>query len=116
MKLPIIAACALALAAMATTATAAPRRAQCEVMTDGQSWTGPCLFSPEGGGSFSISRPGERPFPGGYGVISVTLTEPGEAEVSGLTRGGINSRWGEASRSRRQPACWVGADFRVCAR
>jgi hypothetical protein len=113
MKTAAIFAGALALAALATAAEARPAR--CTVVMDGRAWSGPCNFLPEGGGSFSITRPGEREFPGQYGVISVTLVGRGVAEVRGLTRGGINSRLGEATRSRRQPACWDGDDFRICA-
>ena len=116
MKAFLIAASVLALGAVATTsAEARPRAASCTVEVDGRSWSGPCVFESERGGSFSISRPGQRYFPGGYGVISLTLYGRGVAEVRGLTRGGINSRWGEARRSNRDRACWVGDDFRVCA-
>ena len=48
--------------------------------------------------------------------VSVLIMAPGEAEVRGLTAHGINSRWGPAKRSAQDAACWVGADFRICAR
>ncbi len=44
-------------------------------------------------------------------LISVTEIDPGTAEVSGLTKDGINSRWGEA---RFDGKCWSGDDFRIC--
>lgn len=47
---------------------------------------------------------------------SVDIVETNQAEVRGLTSKGINSRWGEAKRSRKQPSCWVGEDFKVCAK
>jgi len=46
--------------------------------------------------------------------ISVFIVRPGIAEVRGLTAQGINARWGEARRSARDRACWVGADFSIC--
>lgn len=78
-----------------------------------------CDFTPDGrDGSFGLSARG-----GGQGmlfgniqVVSVTVIEPGLAEVRGLTRDGINSRWGTARRSQRDGACWQGDDFRICAR
>ena len=48
--------------------------------------------------------------------VSVFIVAPGEAEVRGLTVHGINSRWGPAKRSTQDAACWMGADFRICAR
>ena len=46
-------------------------------------------------------------------ILSVSIVEisRGTAEVSGVTRDGINSRWGQA---RRDGACWSGEDFRIC--
>lgn len=78
-----------------------------------------CDFAPDGrDGSFTLSPRG-----GGQGalfgsilMVSVSVIEPGLAEVRGLTRDGINSRWGTARRSPRDGACWQGSDFRVCAR
>ncbi len=48
-------------------------------------------------------------------ILSVSLVEmsPETAEVSGLTKSGINSRWG---RARRDGDCWSGEDFRICIR
>ncbi len=104
----------LALSA-ATAAPSAVRTARCVVHSNGAPvWRGPCRFIPDTGGSFAI-EPVRGRFPGGISDISVSLTGPGEAEVRGLTRDGINSRWGEAHRSRRDPACWDGEDFSICA-
>ena len=44
-------------------------------------------------------------------TVSIVETGPGTAEVSGLTQGGINSRWGE---TKRDGTCWSGEDFRIC--
>ena len=108
----MLAAAAFGLFLVATPAAARPAR--CVVQSAGApAWRGPCDFLAERGGSFTI-QPLRGRFPGGIGDISVSLTGPGTAEVRGLTRDGINSRWGEARRSRRDPACWVGEDFSIC--
>ncbi len=93
------------------------REARCRI-TEGRrvTYSGPCDFSPDGrDGSFSLAS--RRPQ--GYllkeiSVLSVSMVAPGVGEVRGLTSAGINSRWGEARRSQRDPACWVGSDFQVC--
>jgi len=104
----------LTLLAIAAPAWAAPRPARCVIASaESATWRGPCLFLAEGNGSFSIS-PRRGDFSDGIGVISVSIIRPGVAEVRGLTADGINSRWGEARRSRRDRACWVGEDFSVC--
>ncbi|MCC2097836.1 MAG: hypothetical protein KDJ29_13140, partial [Hyphomicrobiales bacterium] len=75
-----------------------------------------CDFQPEGrNGSFILSgRGGRGSLMPGIISVSVSVFEPGVAEVRGLTRQGINSRWGEARRSGADRACWAGSDFRVC--
>ena len=94
------------------------RDARCSI-TEGRriTFSGPCDFSPDGrDGSFSLSS--RRPqvyLLKEISVLSISIIEPGVAEVRGLTSAGINSRWGEARRSQRDPACWVGSDFQVCA-
>lgn len=97
-------------------ATAAEARpARCVIASAGnQTWRGPCDFQAEQGGSFSVS-PMRGSFPGGISDISVSMVGGGVAEVRGLTSRGINSRWGEARRSSRDRACWIGSDFSVCA-
>jgi len=108
----MLAAAAFGLFFAATPALARPAR--CVVQSAGApTWRGACNFIPDRGGSFAID-PARGRFPGGVSDISVSLVSPGVAEVRGLTRDGINSRWGEARRSRRDPACWVGEDFSVC--
>ncbi len=73
-----------------------------------------CIFEQFGGnGSFSIQAPSG--LIANQEVISVYITQPGVAQVRGLTTGGINSRWGEAIRSQSDRACWVGSDFTICA-
>lgn len=73
-----------------------------------------CIFKQFGGnGSFSLSAKSGLIY--GREVITVAIIESGVAEVRGLTTAGINSRWGEARRSKSDKACWVGDDFTICA-
>ena len=105
---------ALAPVALFAATAAEARPARCVVSSAGTpTYRGPCDFLAERGGSFSIS-PARGAFPGGISDISVSLIAPGVAEVRGLTSGGINSRWGEARRSSRDRACWIGEDFSIC--
>ena len=102
------------LAALAFPAAAEVRSARCVVQSAGAPiWRGPCDFVPDRDGSFGI-QPLRGRFPGGISDISVGIIAPGVAEVRGLTPAGINSRWGEARRSRRDKACWAGEGFRIC--
>jgi len=75
-----------------------------------------CDFQPEGrNGAFVLAGRNNRgALMPGIISVSVSVFESGKAEVRGLTRNGVNSRWGEARRSSRDRACWVGVDFRVC--
>lgn len=98
-------------------ALAGGKTARCEIISGAKvEFSGKCQFQPEGDGSFSLSLADEKPLYGGIAMVSVYVVESGVAEVRGLTTEGINSRWGEARRSERDKACWVGADFKVCAR
>jgi hypothetical protein len=108
----------LALAAFGIAALAAApaeaRTARCVVESAGEpTWRGACNFFAERGGSFSVT-PLRGRFGEGISDISVSIISPGIAEVRGLTTDGINSRWGETRRSRRDRACWVGEDFSIC--
>lgn len=77
-------------------------------------FSGNCIFEQfDGNGSFSIESPSGLIV--GNSLISVSIIQPGIAEVRGLTTNGINSRWGEARRSDLDTACWVGSDFTICA-
>jgi len=116
MKTLVLAGLALTAAAAltATAASAKPRAARCVIDAAGAPrWSGSCQFQAERGGSFTVMPP-RGSFQNGVSAISVAIVRPGLAEVRGLTRGGVNSRWGEATRSRRDRACWVGSDFSVC--
>jgi hypothetical protein len=89
----------------------------CEIYSGGKvAFKGKCLYLPEAGGSFSLSNFNEKPLFEAVEIVSVTIVEKGVAEVRGLTSNGNNSRWGEATRSQKDKACWVGADFKICAR
>lgn len=107
---------AVAAATLAVSASAEPRQARCVINSAGApQYRGPCMFEAGPRGSFTVMPARRRSFPGGVGSISVWMTGRGTAEVRGLTSDGINSRWGTATRSRRDRACWVGSDFSVCA-
>ena len=107
---------ALAVLTVAVSAAEAkPREASCVIKSSGAAgYRGPCRFRPEERGSFTIEPAGRRAFGNGVTSISASMVSPGLAEVRGLTRDGINSRWGEARRSKRDRACWVGSDFSIC--
>ena len=93
---------------------AVARPAKCVVNGNGMTpYRGTCKFTPDAGGSFAIEPIGKPGFDG-VTSISVAIVSPGVADVRGLTRDGINSRWGEAARSKADPACWVGSDFKIC--
>jgi hypothetical protein len=107
---------ALPLSAAAQTSG---KLATCRIESGGKvELSGKCRFIPEGrGGSFSLAHAdGRKPLYGTILSVTVSVVSPGVAEVRGLTRDGINSRWGEARRSNQDRACWAGSDFRICAR
>jgi hypothetical protein len=110
-----IALASILIAAGFTAAPAQAKVARCVIDSEGTSYRGPCQYNVARGGTFTLSPARGRSF--GEGVVSVTVyvTGRGVADVRGLTRDGINSRWGRAVRSRRDNACWTGDDFSVCA-
>ena len=90
--------------------------AQCLIKQSGvTTYAGDCAFHLERGGSFSIRRSDDEPIQPGVTDISVSIVSPGVAEVRGLTTDGANSRWGAATRSTVDGACWTGSDFEICA-
>jgi hypothetical protein len=112
---PILFAAAVSAAAFLFPAAAEARPARCVIAAAGApEWRGACDFQAERGGSFTVIPPDGRSFANGVGAISLQVVEPGLGDVRGLTRDGINSRWGEARRSTRDRACWIGADFSLC--
>jgi hypothetical protein len=108
----------IALAALtAGGAQGADRNVQCRVQSGGKvQFNGTCRFGSEAGGSFTLENVDRnKPLFEQVLVMSVAIVSPSVAEVRGLTRDGINSRWGEARRSTRDSACWEGSDFTICA-
>ncbi|MDP3555207.1 hypothetical protein [Methylocystis sp.] len=93
---------------------AAARPAKCVVLGNGMTpYRGTCNFMPDDGGSFAVEPIGKSGFDS-VTMVSVAIMSPGVAQVRGLTRDGISSLWGEAKRSKADPACWVGSDFKIC--
>lgn len=99
-----------------STASASAANARCIIsQKDSVSeYAGPCEFWEGQHGSFHVApQPLSRDMLGTMG-ISVYIVHPGEAQVRGLSRDGVNSFWGVAIRSKREPACWVSVDFTLC--
>ncbi len=94
------------------------KSAMCTIESNGVvEFHGYCEFESERGGSFSIADyDPNKPLFGTIMSVSLYVVGQGVGDVRGLTRDGINSRWGEAQRSQRDPACWIGSDFKICAR
>lgn len=117
---------AAAAAALVSAALAAACMAQgkarlvdCRVESDGKvQVSGKCRFIPDEGGSFTLEHadPKRTVFFGEIMSVTVSVVSAGVAEVRGLTRQGVNSRWGEARRMTNDRACWQGSDFKICAR
>jgi hypothetical protein len=113
--MPAILLAAVAPLALLAAAPAKPRTARCVItVPETPAYRGPCRFLAEADGSFSVDPVGRRTFFPDIGSIGLGIVRPDVGEVRGLTTNGINSRWGEARRSRRDRACWDGADFRIC--
>lgn len=95
--------------------TVSAKTANCEVVEQGKTtFNGKCNFKSFDGGSFYITNINQnKPLVRSVMNISVNIIEKGVAEVYGSLKGGNNSRWGQAKRSG---ACWIGSDFKVCAR
>ncbi len=93
------------------------KSARCVITSaSGPVYSGPCIFTPEGKGGFTLTSVRPQGHLGETLVaVTVEVTGPGEAFVRGMEEGYPNSAWGDAKRSRQDPACWVGADFRICA-
>ena len=98
-----------------TQSTQTEIRAECKITEGREVLRGPCLFESFEDGSFYVVTDEILGLSDVISSISVTVMEQGFAEVRGLTKDGINSRWGPAQRSTTDTACWTGADFEVCA-
>ena len=119
----ILAAAAASVLAISAAGSAAAesksRLVDCRIESEGKvQVNGKCRFTPDEGGSFALEHadPKRTIFFGEITTVSVSVISPGVAEVRGLTRQGINSRWGEARRMANDRACWQGSDFKICAR
>ncbi len=100
--------------AMTTKVNAKPAKCVIE-KGDDVVFSGGCEFEmSDNNGSFFLRQLNEDIIPS-ITSISVYITDPGIAYVSGLTVNGNNSRWGTAKRSIKDSACWVGSDFTICA-
>jgi hypothetical protein len=116
MALAVFAAAALGLIA----APAMAKIARCDIRTSDGSYAAQCVFTPTGGGSFSIGPMGRDDFfahaKADPGIVEIEVQVQGShADVRGVTSDGVDSYWGPAARSTKDPACWVGADFSICA-
>ena len=105
----------LATAASTVALPASAKTARCVIQSEGGSYRGPCSYSVQRGGTFTVKPIGRRFILPGVMMVTVFVDRDGSAEVSGLTGAGVNSRWGSATRSRHDSACWVGEGFSVCA-
>lgn len=105
----------LAIAAGLAAMPASAKTARCVIRSEGGSYRGPCSYSVQRGGTFTVKPIGHRFLMPGVMMVTVFVDRDGYADVSGLTGAGVNSRWGQATRSRRDTACWVGDGFSVCA-
>ena len=92
-----------------------PKQAKCKITTGGDVLKGPCMFESDETGSFYVDTDKIPRLNEQVESISVTMIEKGKADVRGLTKDGINSRWGGAHRSATDKACWTGSDFEICA-
>ena len=91
------------------------RLVRCNVSSVGEYYNGPCHYLSEPDGGFSLTRPDGGDLSPNVPLIALAKTGDTTGEVRGLTRDGINSRWGEAERSEADPACWGNVEFEICA-
>ena len=95
-------------------AQAKVKEATCQIDEGGQTrYKGKCNFEPQGGGSLYISHPNITKKVKVEGLM-VMIESKDQAVVQATKLGGGGSIWGEAVRSQKQKACWVGSDFKVC--
>ena len=97
-------------------AIAGDKTVKCEIISSGQKYKGVCIFKPQNAGTFTLTNTSLGKPIGSTDINSVTvfISSKDVAQVS-AEMGGSISRWGEAKRSQKEKACWIGDDFRVCA-
>jgi len=111
----IVAGIATAIVVITSAQAAFGKRSRCKVSNhSGGRFEGACEFEPAGKNESFTIQPLQAKRILGASILSVWIISPGAAEVRGLTAQGINSRWGGATRSTRDPACWRGSDFEIC--
>lgn len=98
-------------------ASAAGKIATCQIDENGKTiYKGKCTFTPQGGGSFYLSGSNLSKNIGLEGLM-VWIEDKNVAVVQGPKFHGGAETWGQAVRSSKQKACWVGEgnSFKVCA-
>lgn len=102
---------------LGSTVYAKTKLANCFIQTTDGTYKGKCKFYVEEGGTFSLSSLQEgKPLLPNITDVNVYILEKGHAQVRGLTTDGINSMWGDATRSTKDKSCWIGSDFKICAK
>jgi hypothetical protein len=98
-------------------AAAADKTVTCQVDESGKTlYKGKCTFTPQGKGSFYLSGSNLSKKVGVDGIM-VWIEQPNVAVVQGTKPSGGASTWGQAVRSTKQKACWIGEgnSFKLCA-
>lgn len=96
---------------------AADRTVTCQVDESGKTlYKGKCIFTPQPKGSFYLSGSNLSKNVGVAGIM-VWIEQPNVAIVQGTKHMGGASTWGQAVRSTKQRACWIGEGnrFKICA-
>ena len=114
--------CAAAAAATAIVSAGEPAWAnivRCQVRLGESDYAGPCAFTRDRGGSFSVA-PVERVVFFSHSKRApdvkavAVLVKGSSAEVRGIATDDSETRWGEARRSHKDHACWIGDHFAIC--
>lgn len=107
----------LTVSMLALCTTVQAKVAKCYIENDGVPvLNAKCDFRAEKGGSFSLSNLNrQKALFDDILIVDVSIVAKNVAEVRGLTREGINSRWGEYHRLQEDKACWVDGLNKICA-
>ena len=102
------------LLSIAVPAIAQAKPATCQIEDSGKTiYKGKCNFDPQGNGSFYISHASFAKKLNFEGIM-VWIESKDQAVVQATKLSGGASTWGEATRSQKEKACWVGDWFKVC--
>ena len=111
----------LVIALLFTATPTLAKEARCVIIGGGFSYSGPCEFSLQRGGSFTLTAIEPRTTIDGLYFLNLHIVAPGKAKVGGLLAGttdagggDIATYWGEYVRSNSDPACWVAVDSQIC--